>query len=114
MGPDRDRLRRFAVRCRWSVRRSLPVCSMNCCAAGNRHASGPWLHLPDHQVRLNAEDEVLWQQLQPLFALAGFDPPWVRDVAKALAQEDAVVRLLLRKLARLGLMHQVVRDLFYQ
>ena len=34
------------------------------------------------------------------------------DVAKALGQDDAVVRLLLRKLARLGLMHQVVRDLF--
>jgi selenocysteine-specific elongation factor len=29
-----------------------------------------------------------------------------------LGQDDAVVRLLLRKLARLGLMHQVVRDLF--
>jgi selenocysteine-specific elongation factor len=110
MGPDRDRLRRFSA---LPLERSTFASLLDeLRAAGSIDASGPWLHLPVHQVRLNAEDEVLWQQLQPLFALAGFDPPWVRDVAKALAQEDAVVRLLLRKLARLGLMHQVVRDLF--
>ncbi|PPA00569.1 selenocysteine-specific translation factor, partial [Pseudomonas sp. MWU12-2312b] len=40
---------------------------------------------------------------------AGFDPPWVRD----LPHDEATVRLLLRKMARLGLLHQVVRDLFY-
>lgn len=50
--------------------------------------------------------------MQPLSEQAGLDPPWVRNVAKALGVEDALVRLLLRKLARLGLMHQVVRDLF--
>ncbi|MFJ2709444.1 selenocysteine-specific translation elongation factor [Pseudomonas sp. NPDC087346] len=110
MGPDRDRLRRFSA---LPLERSTFASLLDeLRAAGSIDASGPWLHLPDHQVRLNAEDEILWLQLQPLFELAGFDPPWVRDVAKALGQEDAVVRLLLRKLARLGLMHQVVRDLF--
>lgn len=109
MGPDRDRLRRFSA---LPLERSTFASLLDeLRAAGSIDASGPWLHLPDHQVRLNAEDEILWLQLQPLFELAGFDPPWVRDVAKALGQEDAVVRLLLRKLARLGLMHQVVRDL---
>ena len=44
--------------------------------------------------------------------IGSFEPPWVRDAAKMLGEEDASVRLLLRKLARLGLMHQVVRDLF--
>lgn len=110
MGPDRDRLRRFsglALEC--STFASL-LDELR--AAGSINASGPWLHLPDHQVRLNAEDETLWQQMQPLFEQAGFDPPWVRDVAKTLGVDDAVVRLLLRKLARLGLMHQIVRDLF--
>ncbi|WP_338802843.1 selenocysteine-specific translation elongation factor [Pseudomonas sp. RSB 5.4] len=110
MGPDRDRLRRFSG---LALERSTFVSLLEeLRAAGSINASGPWLHLPDHQVRLNAEDETLWQQMQPLFEQAGFDPPWVRDVAKALGTEDAVVRLLLRKLARLGLMHQVVRDLF--
>ncbi|WP_064118364.1 selenocysteine-specific translation elongation factor [Pseudomonas fluorescens] len=110
MGPDRDRLRRFSG---LALERSTFVSLLDeLLAAGSIQASGPWLHLPDHQVRLNAEDETLWQQLQPLFENAEFDPPWVRDAAKMLSQDDAVVRLLLRKLARLGLMHQVVRDLF--
>jgi selenocysteine-specific elongation factor len=110
MGPDRDRLRRFSA---LSLERSTFASLLDELRdAGAITASGPWLHLPDHQVRLNAEDEILWQRLQPLFENGGFDPPWLRDVAKMLGEDDAVVRLLLRKLARLGLMHQVVRDLF--
>lgn len=111
MGPDRDRLRRFSG---LNIEHSTFISLLEeLRIAGSLTASGPWLHLPDHQVRLNADDETLWQALQPLFEQAGFDPPWVRDVAKAVGQEDATVRLLLRKLARLGVMHQVVRDLFF-
>ncbi|MEE9681055.1 selenocysteine-specific translation elongation factor [Pseudomonas moraviensis] len=110
MGPDRDRLRRFSA---LTLERSTFISLLDeLLGAGSILTSGPWLHLPDHQVRLNADDEILWQQLQPLFEQAGFDPPWVRDAAKMLGEDDASVRLLLRKLARLGLMHQVVRDLF--
>lgn len=110
MGPDRDRLRRFSG---LSLERSTFASLLDeLRSASAINASGPWLHLPDHQVRLNDEDETLWQQLQPLFEQAEFDPPWVRDVASSVGEDDAVVRLLLRKLARLGLMHQVVRDLF--
>ncbi|MFJ2478947.1 selenocysteine-specific translation elongation factor [Pseudomonas sp. NPDC087598] len=110
MGPDRDRLRRFSA---LPLERSTFISLLDeLLAAGSINASGPWLHLPDHQVRLSAADEILWQQLQPLFEQARFDPPWVRDLAKAVGEEDANVRLLLRKLARLGLTHQVVRDLF--
>ena len=110
MGPDRDRLRRFSS---LSLERATFISLLEeLLGAGSLVASGPWLHLPDHQVRLSADDETLWQALQPLFEQAGFDPPWVRDVAKVVGQDDAIVRLLLRKLARLGVMHQVVRDLF--
>jgi selenocysteine-specific elongation factor len=110
MGPDRDRLRRFSA---LPLERSTFASLLDELRdVGAISASGPWLHLPDHQVCLNAEDEILWQRLQPLFENGGFDPPWLRDVAKMLGEDDAVVRLLLRKLARLGLMHQVVRDLF--
>ncbi|WLH10962.1 selenocysteine-specific translation elongation factor [Pseudomonas hefeiensis] len=111
MGPDRDRLRRFAGT---ALDRPTFISLLEeLLASGAIVASGPWLHLPDHQVRLSEDDETLWQQLQPLFEQAGFDPPWVRDLAKATSHEEATVRLLLRKMARLGLMHQVVRDLFY-
>jgi selenocysteine-specific elongation factor len=107
MGPDRDRLRRFTGT---TLERSTFISLLDeLLTSGAITASGPWLHLPDHQVRLSADDEALWQQLQPLFEQAGFDPPWVRD----LGHDEIAVRLLLRKMARLGLLHQVVRDLFY-
>jgi selenocysteine-specific elongation factor len=106
MGPDRDRLRRFSATA--LDRRRSSACSTNCWQ-WRIASSGPWLHLPGHQVRLSDADEALWQALQPLFETAGFDPPWVRD----LPHDEATVRLLLRKMARLGLLHQVVRDLFY-
>ncbi|OYQ29980.1 selenocysteine-specific translation elongation factor [Pseudomonas mandelii] len=107
MGPDRDRLRRFAGT---SLDRPTFISLVDeLLTSGAMLASGPWLHLPEHQVRLSEEDEALWQQLQPLFEQAGFNAPWVRD----LGHDEATVRLLLRKMARLGLVHQVVRDLFY-
>ncbi|WP_448092804.1 selenocysteine-specific translation elongation factor [Pseudomonas lini] len=111
MGPDRDRLRRFTGT---ALERPTFISLLDeLLASGAIVTSGPWLHLPDHQVRLSEDDETLWQQLQPLFEQAGFDPPWVRDLAKATGHEEAAVRLLLRKMARLGLLHQIVRDLFY-
>ncbi|MGS0737026.1 selenocysteine-specific translation elongation factor [Pseudomonas sp. GG8] len=111
LGPDRDRLRRFAG---MSLDRPTFISLLDELLAGGAiAASGPWLHLPEHQVRLSEEDEVLWLQLKPLFEQAGFDSPWVRDLANATHHDEAAVRLLLRKLARLGQVHQVVRDLFY-
>lgn len=107
MGPDRDRLRRFAGT---SLHRPTFISLVDeLLTSGAMLASGPWLHLPEHQVRLSEEDEALWRQLQPLFEQAGFNAPWVRD----LGHDEVTVRLLLRKMARLGLVHQVVRDLFY-
>ncbi|MBU0525012.1 MAG: selenocysteine-specific translation elongation factor [Gammaproteobacteria bacterium] len=107
MGPDRDRLRRFAGT---SLDRPIFISLVDeLLTSGTMLASGPWLHLPEHQVRLSEEDEALWRQLQPLFEQAGFNAPWVRD----LGHDEVTVRLLLRKMARLGLVHQVVRDLFY-
>ncbi|MBV6823096.1 selenocysteine-specific translation elongation factor [Pseudomonas sp. PD9R] len=107
MGPDRDRLRRFAGS---PLDRPAFISLLDeLLAAGTIAASGPWLHLPDHQVRLSEDDESLWRKLQPRFEAAGFDPPWVRE----LGHDETAVRTLLRKMARLGLLHQVVRDLFY-
>ncbi|MGE8186633.1 selenocysteine-specific translation elongation factor [Pseudomonas sp. NPDC086278] len=107
MGPDRDRLRRFTGT---ALDRPTFISLLDeLLASGAIVASGPWLHLPEHQVRLSEDDETLWQQLEPQFEQAGFDAPWVRN----LGHDEASVRLLLRKMARLGLLHQVVRDLFY-
>ncbi|CAD5107651.1 selenocysteine-specific translation elongation factor [Zestomonas carbonaria] len=111
LGPDRDRLRRYALP---QLERPVFIALLEqALAAGDIQASGPWLHLPDHQVQLNAADEALRTRLWPLLEAGAFDPPWVRDLARELKADEAAVRLLLRKLARLGLLHQVVKDLFY-
>ena len=111
LGPDRDRLRRFAA---MPLDRPTFISLLDELLAGGAiAASGPWLRLPEHQVRLSEEDATLWQQLQPLLEQSNFDPPWVRSLANAIHRDEAAVRLLLRKLARLGQVHQVVRDLFY-
>lgn len=111
LGPDRDRLRRYALP---QLERPVFIALLEqALAAGSIQASGPWLHLPDHRVQLSAEDEALRSRLWPLLEAGGFDPPWVRELAGELQVEEAAVRLLLRKLARLGLLHQVVKDLFY-
>ncbi|CAG8868284.1 Selenocysteine-specific elongation factor [Pseudomonas fluorescens] len=111
LGPDRDRLRRFAA---LALERPAFISLLDeLLSGGEIAASGPWLHLPDHRVRLTDAQTEAWAQLEPLLLEGQFDPPWVRTLAGTLGLAEADVRLLMRKLARLGLVHQVVRDLFY-
>ncbi|MBH3411935.1 selenocysteine-specific translation elongation factor [Pseudomonas putida] len=111
LGPDRDRLRRFAA---LPLERPAFVSLLDELLNDEMIASsGPWLHLPDHKVQLSAVDGALWERLQPKLLAGEYDPPWVRTLATEEQCAEADVRLLLRKLARLGLVHQVVRDLFY-
>jgi len=81
--------------------------------AGRLTKSGPWLHLPWHVPRLSEADIELVPRLLQLLRGAGFDPPWVRDLAAATGTPEDRVRALLRRLARRGQVFQVVRDLFY-
>ncbi|MNY88282.1 Selenocysteine-specific elongation factor [compost metagenome] len=76
-------------------------------------SSGAWLHLPSHSVQLSTQEQALSEQLLPLLNAGRFDPPWVRDLAADTGTGEEVVRQLLRKLARQGLVFQVVKDLFY-
>lgn len=111
LGPDRDRLRRYALP---QLERPVFIALLDAAlAGGDVHSSGPWLHLPGHEVRLSDSEEQLRARLWPLLEAGRYDPPWVRDLARELRQDEAVMRNLLRKLARLGQLQQVVRDLFY-
>ncbi|WP_371231053.1 selenocysteine-specific translation elongation factor [Pseudomonas sp. QE6] len=111
LGPDRDRLRRYALP---QLERPVFIALLESLLTDKRiDSSGPWLHLPDHRVQLGEADERLRERLWPLLLAGAFDPPWVRDLARELAVEEGDIRLLLRKLARLGQLHQVVKDLFY-
>ena len=111
LGPDRDRLRRYALP---QLERPVDLALLEqALAAGKIESSGPWLHLPGHRVRLSEEEEALKARLWPLLESARFNPPWVRDLAGALDIEEDRVRHLLRKLSRIGELQQVVKDLFY-
>jgi selenocysteine-specific elongation factor len=82
-----------------------------------RHAvqrSGHWLHLPEHRITLGEQELELAQKLRSAIAAGRFDPPWVRDLARAVRVPDDEVRWVLRKCALQGGVYQIVRDLFYQ
>ena len=58
-------------------------------------------------------NERLAQTLLPKLADGGFDPPWVRDLARDTGATEPVVRQTLASLARRGQTFQVVKDLYY-
>lgn len=74
---------------------------------------GPWLRLPGHSVELRDEEQELADKLLPALARAGFDPPWVRDLAREHDVDEEWLRALLRKLAARAQVFQVVKDRFY-
>ena len=76
-------------------------------------STGAWLHLPEHRVQLSASEQALAQKLLPAIDAGRYDPPWVRDLARDHGAGEEVVRQLLKKLSRQGLLFQVVKDLFY-
>lgn len=76
-------------------------------------SSGAWLHLPEHRVQLSDAEQTLAQKLLPAIEAGRYDPPWVRDLARDHSAGEEVVRQLLKKLSRQGLLFQVVKDLFY-
>ncbi len=82
-------------------------------AQGRLVRQGAWLHRPGHRVALTAEDAALAEELLPRIEAGGFDPPWMRDLARELGEPEERVRALLRRLVRQGELFQIVHDLFY-
>jgi selenocysteine-specific elongation factor len=80
---------------------------------GDVRRHGNALHLPGHSVELSAAEQALADRLLPELLAGRYDPPWVRTLAATQALPEDDVRRLLRKLARAGVVSQVVTDLFY-
>ncbi|AKM31711.1 selenocysteine-specific translation elongation factor [Pandoraea faecigallinarum] len=80
---------------------------------GSLARTGAWWHLPTHRVEMTQEEQALAEALLPKVAQGRFDPPWVRDMGRELNVPEDRVRSVLRKLARQGRVHQIVKDLFY-
>ncbi|MBL8259392.1 MAG: selenocysteine-specific translation elongation factor [Candidatus Competibacteraceae bacterium] len=112
LGPDRERLRRMAA-----PTLSRPVFTAlldDLTARGQIARTGPWMHLPEHQMRLSPEDEALWRdRIAPLLRAQPFNPPRVRDIARRLDLEEERVRRLLKHLIGIGEVFQVARDHFF-
>ncbi len=80
-------------------------------AEGKLARSGPWIHLPEHRVRLTAAEEKLAARLRARMAGAAA-PLWVRDLAGEMEGDEAELRRLMQRLMKLGELLQVVRDLY--
>ncbi|AUB84279.1 selenocysteine-specific translation elongation factor [Candidatus Thiodictyon syntrophicum] len=112
LGPDRERLRRGA--CPAMERAAFAGLLERMVAAGALMRSGPWVHLPGHAVRLAPADATLWQTgIRPLLEAQPFQPPRVRDLARALAQDEALIRQLLQRLAAMGEVYRVAHDHYF-
>lgn len=112
LGPDRERLRRRAA-----PRVERPVFGAlldEMTAAGDVVLNAPWIHLPGHQVTLAPTDERIWlQDIRPMLGARPFNPPRVRDIARALRLEEDRVRRLMRQLAGMGEVYKVAHDHYY-
>jgi selenocysteine-specific elongation factor len=111
LGPDAGRLKRMAFpRLDAAMYRAL-VSDM--IRTGRVAQNGPWLHLPEHDNAPSAQERALVERILPRLLDSPFDPPWVRDLARDLAQPEPLVRGALIRASKRGETFQIVRDLFY-
>ncbi|MDX9767318.1 MAG: selenocysteine-specific translation elongation factor [Ectothiorhodospiraceae bacterium] len=112
LGPDKERLRRLV---RPSLARPVFAAMLDELAqTGAIAISGPWVHLPDHEVRLSSDEDRLWRdEIRPLLDAQPYNPPRVRDVANALGIEEDDVRRLMRQLTGMGELHRVAHDHYF-
>ncbi len=80
---------------------------------GTLAKDGSWLHLPGHKITLGDTEEKLWREVEPMLAAEPFQPPRVRDIGHALGVDEAIVRNLMRRLARMGKSYLVAHDHYY-
>ena len=75
---------------------------------------GCWWHLPGHRIVLTEQDQALWRRMAPLLTAQPFQPPRVRDIARAESLDEAATRKLLIRVARLGLVYKVAHDHYFE
>jgi selenocysteine-specific elongation factor len=75
---------------------------------------GSWWHLPGHRIVLTEQDEDLWNRLAPILSEHAFQPPRVRDLARAEALDETTVRQLLIRAVRTGRVYRVAHDHYFE
>ncbi|GJQ55314.1 MAG: selenocysteine-specific translation factor [Rhodocyclaceae bacterium] len=111
IGVERDRLRRLTLPT--LSRAAFDRLTFELLDSGELAQSGSWLHLPEHRAALAATDADLWRTLRPLLEAALYNPPRVRDIAKATGIAEETVRGLLKRVARVGEAYPVAHDHYF-
>ncbi|MBS1190587.1 MAG: selB [Rhodocyclaceae bacterium] len=110
-GVERDRLRRLTLPA--LARPAFDILAEQLLTDGRIARSNAWLHLPEHRVQLDAGDRDLWLTLKPLLDAAPYNPPRVRDVARATGIGEDRVRTLFKRVARFGESYPVAHDHYF-
>jgi selenocysteine-specific elongation factor len=111
LGPDTARLRRIACpKLDEVIYRALIGDLLR---TGSVRQNGPWLHLPGHDNAPSPQERALVDRVLPHLLDAPFDPPWVRDLARIIAQPEALLRTAMIRASKRGELFQVVHDLFF-
>ena len=110
-GVERDRLRHLTLPT--LARPAFDALLGGLLASGRIAQTHAWLHLPEHRVQLAEGDRRLWTKLKPLLDAVPFNPPRVRDVARAEGLAEDTVRSLFKRLARFGEAYPVAHDHYF-
>lgn len=92
---------------------ALPAAIDALVRAGRLVREGPSLRLPDHRLRLSAQDEALWEQVSALLATDGGRPPRVHELAERLALEPTALGEFLQRAARAGRAYRVAPNRYF-
>ncbi|MBI3524117.1 MAG: selenocysteine-specific translation elongation factor [Betaproteobacteria bacterium] len=111
IGVEHDRLRRLTLPTLARGAFDRLVAELH--AAGQLGQTGGWLHLPEHRATLAPADIDLWKRLGLQLEEAPFQPPRVRDVARASGIAEEMVRRLMQRVARVGLIYPVAHDHYF-
>lgn len=113
VGPGRDRLRRMTAPALSAGTFGALIDAAK--IAGALVQTGAWLHLPDHRVELTPEDDARFARARALLESAAEpnSPPRVRDIARALGDDEAAIRHLFVRLASRGIVYRVAHDHYF-
>jgi len=74
---------------------------------------GAFVAAPTHRAELARDERLRWEGIKPLLMDRPYEPPRVRDIARATRIAEIEVRNVLRKVARVGDVTLVAHDHFF-
>lgn len=110
-GVERERLRRMTLAT--LSRNAFDALIAELLANGSIAQTRSWLHLLGHRAQVSDADRDLFNALKAQLDSNRFNPPRVRDVARASSTSEEVVRQLFRRIARSGELYLVAPDHYF-